>query len=144
MRWAVSVLVMAMLAACGSGGTASDRIAETRAKEQATAAGPTNPSAKKADGSDAAGDQAPEALSSFSCEKGDEDDWTAAGYVANDTKAAASYQVTVYVGPADGTTRKGSTQQVSNVKPGGSTRFEIDDIAADGDQCHVQVLRLTS
>ena len=145
MRWSVPVLVMMLLAGCGANGTASDRVADIRAKEQASAAAPSGASSgapKASTGS--AGDAAPEALSAFRCQKGAKDAWAAAGFLKNDATTAVSYQVTVYVGPVDGASRSASTQRVANVKAGGSTRFQIDDIAADGDQCHVQVLRLSS
>lgn len=65
----------------------------------------------------------------------------AAGFLANDGKKAATYQVSVYVGPLDSTPRRVRTVQVANVAAGGSVRFEITKVPADGDECHVQVIK---
>ncbi|MGA9715473.1 MAG: hypothetical protein WBQ48_06550, partial [Aeromicrobium sp.] len=87
---------------------------------------------------------APEALTAFRCEPAEDDKWEAAGFLANGGKEAATYQVSVYVGPIDGESRRIRTKQISNIAAGGSVRFEIGLIPADGDACHVQVIRTTA
>lgn len=88
------------------------------------------------------GTPAPEVLSSFRCFQ-DDKTWTAAGDLVNSGKDVASFQVTVQVGPADGTAQAARTTRLEQIAAGGSVAFEITKIPAQGDgPCHVQVLRL--
>ena len=124
---------MIALGACGGG-------AEPETKPTATAT--TKAAKPAAEPTLAAGTPAPEALSKFQCAK-DKDNWKASGYLSNGGKAAATFQVTIYVGPPDGKRHAARTKQVASIAPGGSTSFEITKIPTEGDgPCNVQVLRL--
>lgn len=132
MRWLVALVALSVLAGCSGG------------SEPAPEPTATKPSAKSATTPSAAaptGEPAPEALSAFRCEPAEDDKWEAAGFLANGGKKSATYQVSVYVGPLDGESRRIRTKQVTNVASGGSVRFVIGLIPADGDECHVQVIR---
>lgn len=90
----------------------------------------------------AAGTPAPEALSKFQCAE-NKGKWKASGYLSNKGKSAATFQVTVYIGPPDGERHAARTKRVASVAPGGSTSFEITKVPTEGDgPCNVQVLRL--
>ncbi len=135
MRWLVVLVACGALAGCSSGEnpepqpTPSAPVAQNEPAQTPSAAAPT-------------GSPAPEALSSFRCEPAKKDAWVAAGFLANKAKKkAASYQVSVHVGPLDGDPRQVRTLQVAKVAAGGSVRFEITKIPADGDECHVQVVQ---
>lgn len=133
MGWIVSTAALLVLSACSGSGSAPTA---TPAPTNTVSAAPGGPE----------GTPAPEALSDFTCAadgKKDDADWKATGLLSNDGKAAATYQVSVYVGPSDGATRAASTREVAEVKAGGSVKFEIDGIKADGSTCQVQVLRTT-
>lgn len=128
MRWIVSAVALLALAGCSGGGDPAPAATTAAPGAGATIGVPS-------------GTAAPEALSAFRCNAVKDKTWVAAGFVANDGKQPVTYQVTVYVGPADGQTRPGRTLEVPKVAAGGSSRFEITDIAAGGSTCHVQVLR---
>ncbi|MGZ5401945.1 MAG: hypothetical protein ACXWDA_02240, partial [Aeromicrobium sp.] len=61
----------------------------------------------------------------------------------NESKDRATYQVTAFVGEANGQDAKAMTTRVESVLAGGSTKVEVSKIPADKDarQCYVQVLR---
>ena len=125
--------LMIALGACGGGAEPEPKpTATATAKKSKPAPEPTL----------AAGTPAPEALSKFQCAKS-KDKWKASGYLSNRGKAAATFQVTVYVGPPDGERHAARTKQIASIAPGGSVSFEITKIPTEGDgPCNVQVLRL--
>ncbi len=130
----MAVALVLVLPACG-GGEASTR-SGTTTERALTGALPRV----------AEGVRVPEALSDFACERDDEGTWTATGSVTNRTKAPATFQVTVYVGPADGAGSPARTKRISAVQKNGSVGFEIDGIEARAPEgpCHVRVLALPS
>lgn len=138
MRWSIPVATLVaalgLLSGCGS-----ETVAPAATPPATPSVPPPTPEAAAP-----TGDPAPEALSDFRCAAGadGEDTWTAAGVLTNRGKAAAVYQVSVYVGPLDGESREVRTLQVDRIDPGGSDRFDLDDVPAGGDTCHVQVLRI--
>ena len=131
----VAVVLLLVLAGCG------------RAAGDGTnpAAGSTKTAAAEGAGSDPAlpsGRPAPEALSRFRCAKNAKDVWGASGYLANDGKTKATFQVTVLVGEPGGGSGEARTEQVADVPSNGSVKFDIAKIPApekDG-TCRVQVL----
>ena len=126
--------LLATLAACG--GESEPTKATPTAK--ATKAKPT----PKSEPTLAAGTPAPEALSKFQCAES-KGKWNASGYLSNKSKSAATFQVTVYIGPPDGERHAARTQRVASIAPGGSTKFEIEKLPTEGDgPCNVQVLLL--
>ncbi len=144
--WVLLGVAVCVLAGCSSatetGPPASEPSASTAAAPtSAPTSAPSSAPAPTASAVAATGDPAPEALSAFRCEPAKKDRWEAAGFLANTSKKAVTYQVTVHVGPIDGSSRRVRTQQVAGVRSKGSSRFVIEDIPADGDTCHVQVLR---
>lgn len=142
MRWMLAVLMACLLAGCSSGSeaapspTPSAPTSSSPAPSDATAAPVPTPESVEPTGA-----PAPEALSSFRCEAAKDDLWVAAGFLSNSGKKPVTYQVSVHVGPLDGTARTVRTKRVDQVEAGGSVRFEINEIPADGTQCHVQVIR---
>jgi hypothetical protein len=130
----MAVLTLCLVAGCG--GADEPEVAATQPSTQSSSAASATPEPAAPSGT-----PAPEALSAFRCEADTKDRWVAAGFLSNDGDAAATYQVSVYVGPLDGTAREVRTQEVPNVASGGSVRFEITEIPAESKQCHVQVLR---
>lgn len=136
MRWTVVVVTLCVLAGC-SGSAEPEPAAATPATSEPAKPKPTaKPSAAAP-----TGEPAPEALSSFRCEPTKKSTWVAAGLLANDGKKAVTYQVSVYVGPLDSTSRQVRTVQVANVEAGGSVRFKLTKVPADGKECHVQVIQ---
>lgn len=131
----LAVALILVLAGCGGGSAAKEPApAKTSATAPTTTTKPTV--------APPTGEPAPEALSRFRCAAGPKGVWRAAGYIANSSKSARTFQVTVYVGEAAGGDEKGRTKQLPNVAADGSTRFVIDKIPAakTGGPCHVQVL----
>ncbi len=125
--------LMIALGACGGGAEPEPKpTATATAKKSKPAPEPTL----------AAGTPAPEALSKFQCAKS-KDKWKASGYLSNRGKAAATFQVTVYVGEATGSDEKARTKQLADIQAGGSAKFAITKVPApeEGGPCHVQVLR---
>lgn len=146
MKWWATLVALVVLAGCGGSAEpegAATASAPTVAPASATPSATPSPAASPS-AAEPSGEPAPEALSSFRCEPASGDKWSAAGFLANSGKKAATYQVSVYVGPLDGVTRRVRTKQVANVASGGSVRFELGNIVADGSQCHVQVIRIES
>lgn len=134
MKWRVAVAALGLLAGC-SGGSDAQPTSTPSAKVSQSQDAPTPEAAEPT------GRPAPEALSAFRCEPKKGKKWEAAGFLANAGKDAATYQVSVYVGPLDGKPRSVRTKQVANIAAGGSVRFAIDKIPAVGTKCHVQVIR---
>ena len=138
MRWTVALLALCVLAGC-SGGSDPEPAPPTPAASEPQKAKPTP--TQKPSAAAPTGEPAPEALSSFRCEPAKKGTWTAAGLLANAGKKAVTYQVSVYVGPLDDTSRRVRTVQVANVEAGGSVRFKLTKVPADGKECHVQVIK---
>jgi hypothetical protein len=140
MRFAgMAVVCCLVLAGCGGGDSAKEpaatkaaapaKVKKTTKTAPPTVAAPT-------------GIPAPEDLTDFRCVADDKGVWNASGILENESKKRATYQVTVFVGEADGRDAKARTKQVESVLAGGSTRVELSRIpAAAATQCYVQVLR---
>ncbi|MGA8850563.1 MAG: hypothetical protein WB508_02480 [Aeromicrobium sp.] len=137
MRWTVVAVMLCVLAGC-SGSTDP----EPASSAPATSKSPKPKPTPKPSAAAPTGEPAPEALSAFRCEPTKKSTWVAAGLLANDSKKAVTYQVSVYVGPLDSTSREVRTVQVANVEAGGSVRFKLTKVPADGEECHVQVIRI--
>lgn len=138
-RGAVGLVCCGLIALAGCGGGAADSAPD------ATSASPTAPSTTTTTPAPTTasptGTPAPEALSRFRCQQVSTG-WAAAGYLSNTGKQKATFQVTVYLGPADGSVQDAVTQRVADVAAGDSVRFRIADVPVAGEgPCHVQVLR---
>lgn len=133
MRWILTaVAAWCVLAGCGA-----DEPAQPAVAESSTPAPVATPEAASPTGT-----PEPEALSEFRCVPGEDGEpWTASGLLSNAGKDAAIYQVSVYVGPLEETEREVRTLRLDPINAGESDRFDLDDIPAGGDTCHVQVLR---
>ena len=140
MRWILTAAVAGcVLAGCGSEAPAEPAPAESSAP--ASSAPAPSPSATP-EAASPTGEPEPQALSEFRCTAGKGDGpWTASGLLSNDGKDPATYQVSVYVGPLDEDSREVRTLRIDPINPGQSDRFDLDDVPAGGDSCHVQVLR---
>jgi hypothetical protein len=134
MRIAAALALVLVLTGCGGG---SEPDAGASPKPRPTTASTGTPTAAAPEGK-----PVPEALSRFRCTEDDRGTWRASGYLANTAKSPATFQVTVYIGPAAGGTEQGKTRQVPSVAPGGSVKWRINALPApdDGGPCHVQVL----
>lgn len=134
MRWILTVAVLCALAGCGT---------ETPAEPEPTASASASPTPSVTpEAASPTGKPEPQALSEFRCAAGEDGEpWAASGLLSNAGKDAATYQVSVYVGPLDGDTREVRTVQIDPINPGESDRFDLDEVPAGGDTCHVQVLR---
>ena len=148
MRFAsVTVALCLVLAGCGGGDSTKGATPTTATPTTATptTATPTKVTAAKATPTVAVptGIPAPEDLTDFLCSADAKGVWNAVGILRNESKKAATYQVTVFVGLANGKDAKARTQQVRPVMAGGSTKISVASIpAAKGaTQCYVQVLR---
>lgn len=130
----VAVVFLLVLAGCGR---AADDGANPAAGSTKTAAADAG-----ADPALPSGRPAPEALSRFRCAKVSKDVWSASGYLANDGKTKATFQVAVLVGEPGGGSEEARTEQVADVAPNGSVKFDIAKIPAPGKDgtCRVQVL----
>lgn len=133
MRRAAVVLLL-LLAACGK---SADEPATTPSTTPVAASGIVQTTITPT------GTPIPEALSQFRCEPDGAGTYTASGILANDSKAAATFQVTVYVGLPIAGQQQAKTKQVPKVAGGGSVDFKIFKVpaAAEAGTCHVQVLK---
>ncbi len=135
MRLAGMALALCLaLAGCGS---ASDGNAAATKKTTPTKATPSvKPTVAAPTGVPAPGD-----LSDFQCLASAKGVWYSSGVLRNDSKKTVIYQVTVFVGHADGEDTKAKTKQVV-VNALGSARVAIAKIPASegATQCYVQVL----
>jgi|GEM_PF-3547432 len=150
------VACVLVLAGCGGGGGGEAK--QTPKPSASASAKPktTKTPAQPTPVAQTAGTPAPEALAGFRCEQGGPDKkgsdkkgsdkktaWSASGTIANATKAAATFQVTVYIGEVDGDEHAARTVRLPNIAAGGSVPFSIEKVPTEGgDACHVQVLRL--
>lgn len=132
MRVMAVVALLFVVAACGGGPSEPTTQATTSTAQTASSPATSVPT----------GDPVPEALQRFRCRADDKGNWQAFGYLVNSGKAAATYQVTVFVGEPSGGAQQGKTKQVANVGAGASVSFTIHKIPApeSGGTCHVQVL----
>lgn len=137
-----------VLAGCGGGdSTKSKSAAPTNTTPTKAAAAKATPTiaAKTAARAVAVptGIPASEDLTDFLCSADAKGVWNAVGILRNESKKAATYQVTVFVGLANGKDAMARTQQVQPVMAGGSTKISVIKIPAakDATQCYVQVLR---
>lgn len=133
MRFAAVALLL-VLGACSSGSGEPDAKASSSAPAADPDVAPTTPAPT--------GTPVPEALSRFRCDPDGSGTFTASGVVANSTKKAVTFQVTVYVGEPSAAAQPATTKQVPKVAGDGSAEFEIDKIPAPagGGTCHVQVI----
>jgi len=141
MRFAV-VAVGLCLVLSGCGGSPKES-APTK-KVTATETTPAKvPKTAKATVGVPTGVPAPEDLNDFQCAADKEGVWKASGVLRNGSKNRATYQVTVFVGEANGEDGEGMTKRVESVLAGGSSRVSVSGIPADEEatQCFVQVLR---
>lgn len=132
-----------VLAGCGGGDPAKSKSA---APTKAAAAKPTATIADRTAAAAVAvptGIPAPEDLTDFLCSADAKGVWNAVGILRNESKKAATYQVTVFVGLANGKDAIARAQQVQPVMAGGATKISVIKIPAakDATQCYVQVLR---
>lgn len=140
MRFAGMALALALVLS-GCGGEAAKESSPTRKATSKSSIKPakvtTGPSATAATGVPAPGD-----LVDFQCSPDGEGIWKASGILRNGSKKPVTYQVTVYVGEADGKEAKAITKQVQSVQAGGSIKVELKKIPAgeDATQCYVRVL----
>ncbi len=127
-------LSLSLLGACSGGSDEPDAKASSSAPAADPNAAPTTPAPT--------GTPVPEALSRFRCDPDGTGTYTATGVVANQAKAAVTFQVTVYVGQPSGAPQAATTKQVPKVAGGGSAEFSIEKIpaSAEGGTCHVQVI----
>ncbi|MDQ3157141.1 MAG: hypothetical protein M3Q98_10520 [Actinomycetota bacterium] len=139
MRFAgVAAVLCLVLAGCGGG----DSPEASPTKKATTKATPTKATVKPTVASPT-GVPAPEDLTDFQCAANKDGEWNATGILRNESRNRATYQVTVFVGEADGKDAKAMTKRVESVLAGGSSKVEVSKIPADEDagQCYVQVLR---
>ena len=142
MRFAgVTVGLCLVLTGCGGGDSTKGATPTTRTPTKAAAAKATPTVAPTV--ASPTGIPAPEDLFDFLCSANAKGVWNAVGILRNESKKPATYQVTVFVGLANGKDAKARTQQVRPVMAGGSTKISVASIPADKDatQCYVQVLR---
>ena len=140
MRFAsVAAVLCLVLAGCGGGDSPKE---SAPAKKATTKATPTKATAKPTVPSPT-GVPAPEDLTDFQCAANKDGEWNASGMLRNESRNRATYQVTVFVGEADGKDAKAMTKRVESVLAGGSSKVEVSKIPADKEagQCYVQVLR---
>lgn len=147
----VTVMLVLVLTGCGGGdstkGATPAKKTPTKTTLTKAAAAEATPTiaAKTAAPTVAAptGIPAPEDLSDFLCSADAKGVWNAVGILRNESKKSATYQVTVFVGLANGKDAQARTQQVGPVLAGGSTKISVAAIPAakDATQCYVQVLR---
>lgn len=139
MRFAgVAVVLCLVLTGCGGGSTeepvptkkATTKVTPVKKATAPTVAAPT-------------GVPAPEDLSDFLCEANARGVWNAVGILHNESRKTATYQVTVFVGQANGKDARARTKQIQPILAGGSTKVSLARIPAgkDATQCYVQVLR---
>ena len=140
MRFAgVAVVLCLVLAGCGDGDSPEEPTPAKKATAKATPAKATATATVSAP----TGEPAPEDLTDFLCAADKDGEWNASGILRNESRNRATYQVTVFVGEADGKDAKAVTKRVESVLAGGSSKVEVSGIPADkdADQCYVQVLR---
>lgn len=146
MRFAgVTVVLCLVLTGCGGGDSTKGATPTTTTPTKVSSKVTTTPAPTKASPTVASptGIPAPEDLFDFLCSADAKGVWNAVGILRNESKKAATYQVTVFVGLANGKDAKARTQQVQSVLAGGSTKITVASIPADkgATQCYVQVLR---
>ena len=131
-----------VLAGCGGGG--DDTATPPKAKATTKVKPSATPSAKPTRAAPT-GVPAPQALSDFQCFPDDKGIWNSTGLLENTSKKSVTYQVTVFVGQANGKDAKAMTKPYAYVRGGTSVRVELKKLPAPGDakQCYVQVLAKT-
>ncbi len=123
---AAGAMAVLMLAGCGGGPSPE----------------PTEPTPEETESGLAEGEADMGALTSFTCQAGEEGPWTATGVIANRQETSESYQVTVLVADSDAGNAKSTL--LEQVQPDESATFEIAEIPPNGDDpsCRVTVIRL--
>ncbi len=142
MRFAgIAVAVCLLLSGCGAGSEPATRptpdAVATTATTKATTPTPTStPSVLTPTGVSALPD-----LKDFQCSAGADGVWNSTGILENTSKRTVTYQVTVFVGEANGQRSKAQTKQYV-VSPEGSAKIGLTKLPAPKGvaQCYVQVL----
>ena len=150
MRFAgMALAACLLLAGCGGDGEKAQAKPSEKATTKAAPKAPKTSKTPKASEKTAAtvapptGTPAPGDLSNFQCLANDKGVWNASGLLRNGTKKQATYQLTAFIGRADGKDTAALTKEVQSVNAGGSVRVGLSKIPAakDATQCYVQVLR---
>lgn len=146
MRWSMRLTGMALalcllLAGCGGGSSATT--SRTSSSTTTTATATAKPSAtSKTTSSSTAGVPAPSALSDFQCVPDTKGVWGATGVLTNASNKPVTYQVTVFVGVANGQSGSALTKQYPMVNASGSINVSMPKLpaATGASSCYVQVL----
>ncbi|RLV56186.1 hypothetical protein D9V41_07025 [Aeromicrobium phragmitis] len=124
----VTVLMVAVLAACGGTGTGEEPA--------------PSPEPEPTDVTLGEGEAAADALESFTCRADGEGVWSATGVVKNTAPTSESYQVAVLVSDTEAGNAKTTT--VESIQPDEASTFEIAELPVTGEEptCRVTVVRL--
>ncbi|MEO6472724.1 MAG: hypothetical protein ABIR57_12150 [Aeromicrobium sp.] len=140
MRFAgMAVAFCLLLSGCG-GGNEPKASKSPASKSQPSTAKAT--ATKKPTIAVPTGVSALEDLSDFRCAANSKGVWNASGILQNRSKKALTYQVSVFVGRANGKDGKALTKQYASINAHGSIKIKLTKIPAakDAKQCYVQVL----
>lgn len=154
MRVIVGVVVALVLSGCGGESTEAknQKSGEPTTPATTTSVQPAN------EGADEPTDQKPITLaaldgtpqpadlSNVRCVRGEEGRWEASGTAQNSTKKDGTYQVTVFLGQADGKAAEATTKYLGEVGAGASIDFAFQKLpkAAAESTCFVQLRRSNS
>lgn len=135
MRFAgIAVAVCLLFAGCGAGGAPPAKATPTTKAVTPTPLGTPSIAAPT-------GASALQSLNDFQCAAGADGVWNSTGILQNTSKKTVTYQVTVFVGKANGERSNAKTKQYV-VSPEGSARIGLTKLPAPkgAAQCFVQVL----